>query len=49
VTDRVAYIGTEEAESVDRAVAKIRMREIDACAHDANPNMFALQSKTPEL
>ena len=49
MADRVAHVGTEETERVDRVVAEVRMRKIDTRAHDANPNVFALQPTPPEL
>jgi hypothetical protein len=40
MADRVAHIGTEEAERIDRVVAEVRMREIDPGADNADPNTF---------
>lgn len=40
MADRVAHIGTEEAERIDRVVAEVRMREINPGADNADPNTF---------
>lgn len=48
MTDGIADIGTHEAESVDRAIRKVRMRKVNPGADNADPNTLPGESYAPK-